>query len=95
MFIRGTRIRAEILYGYHINAEDPWTAQEIADDYGLPLEAVEEAIAFCRSAPPEVAEDRARERRLAEASGMLDPDYKYHPYPKLLSAQELARLRDP
>lgn len=92
LFIKGTRIRAEIFYGYHINAEDPWTAQEIADDYGLPLEAVEEAIAYCRGAPPEVAEDRAREHRLLEAMGTLEPGYKYRPYPKRLSAQELARL---
>ena len=29
---------------------------------------------------------------LAEATGMNDPDYKYHPRPRLLSAQEIARI---
>jgi hypothetical protein len=27
-----------------------------------------------------------------EASGMNDPNYKYHPYPKVLSPQEWLRI---
>jgi len=26
------------------------------------------------------------------ASGQLEPDYKYHPYPKILTPEEWARL---
>jgi hypothetical protein len=51
----------------------------------LPLAAVEEAIAYCQTDPPEIKEDFEREERLMEASGMNDPDYKngckYRPVP--------------
>ncbi len=92
LFIKGTRIRARTLYGWFACAE-PRSAEEIAADYNLPVEAVKEAIAYCESNPPELLEDYAREEALAEATGMNDPNYKYHGKPKLLSAQEMARLR--
>jgi uncharacterized protein (DUF433 family) len=92
LFIKGTRIRARVLYGWYA-CEEPQTPEEIAADYGLPVEAVLEAIAYCESNPPELLEDYAREEALMEASGMNDPDYKYHPSPKLLSPQERMRLR--
>ena len=37
--------------------EETMTPEEIAADYSLPLEAVLEAIAYCQSNPPEIAED--------------------------------------
>src|SRR5207253_9688926 len=37
LFIKGTRIRAELIYRAHINAEEPRTAKELAADYSLPL----------------------------------------------------------
>ena len=43
LFIKGTRIRAEVVYRLSVGRE-PMTAEEIAADYGLPLEAVKEAI---------------------------------------------------
>jgi len=57
LFIKGTRIRARILYGMFMSAEEPRTPEQIAEDYGLPLEAVREAIAYCQSNPPEIRED--------------------------------------
>ena len=39
-----TRIRAELIYRAHVNAEEPMTPEEVAVDYGLPLAAVAEAI---------------------------------------------------
>ena len=92
LFIKGTRIRARTLYGWYA-CEEPMTPDEIAADYNLPLEAVKEAIAYCEFNPPELLEDYAREEALMEASGMNDPDYKYHPSQKLLSPQERAKLR--
>src|SRR3954447_13437125 len=77
LFIKGRRIRARDLYGMFMSAEEPMTPQEIAADYGLPLEVVQEAIAYCQTDPSEIKEDFAREERLMEASGMNDPDYKY------------------
>jgi uncharacterized protein (DUF433 family) len=93
LFIKGTRIRAELIYRAHINAEEPMTPEEVAVDYGLPLPAVAEAIDYCKSNPPEIDGDIAREEAIMAASGQLDPDYKYHPQPKVLTPQEWARLR--
>jgi uncharacterized protein (DUF433 family) len=91
LFIKGTRIPARALYGWFA-CEEPLTAEEIAADYSLPLEAVREAIAYCESNPPELLEDYSREESLAEATGMNDPDYKLGGQPKLLPPQERHRL---
>ena len=91
LFVKGRNIAARTLYGRYMSAEDPYTPEEIAADYNLPLEVVLEAIAYCESNPPEIASDWAAEEALSEASGMNDPNYKGKP--KLLSPQEMARLR--
>jgi uncharacterized protein (DUF433 family) len=95
LFVKGTRIPARTLYGLAVSAEEgaPLTPEEIAREYGLPIEAVREAIAYCESNPPELASDYAAEEALMEATGMNEPGYKYHPSPRLLSAQEMGRLR--
>ncbi len=93
LFIKGTRIRARILYGEFMSEEEPRTPEQIAADYELPVEAVKEAIAYCQSNPPEIAEDFRREEALMEATGMNDQNYKYHGKPKILSPQETARIR--
>ena len=69
------------------------TPEEIAVEYDLPMEAVLEAIAYCQSNPPEIRQDWEREEAMMEASGMNDPNYKYNPQPRLLTAEELARLK--
>jgi uncharacterized protein (DUF433 family) len=94
LFLKGTRIMARTVYGWYMTEEDPQTPEEIAAAYNLPLEAVKEAIAYCESNPPEVEQDFEREEALMEATGMNDPDYKYHPTPKRLSPQERARIHD-
>lgn len=92
LFVKGTRIRARVLYGWYAG-EEPMTPDEIAGEYNLPVEAVKEAIVYCESNPPELLEDYAREEALMEATGMNDPNYKFHPSPKLLSPQDRARIR--
>lgn len=92
LFVKGTRIRARILYGCFMSEEEPRTPQQIAKDYDVPVEAVKEAIAYCESNPPELLEDYRCEEALMEASGMNDPNYKFHPTPKRLTAQEVARI---
>jgi uncharacterized protein (DUF433 family) len=92
LFIKGRRIAARTLYGMYAREDSPRTPEEIAADYDLPVEAVREAIAYCESDPPELLQDYAAEEALMEATGMNDPDYKYHPTPKLLSPEEKARL---
>jgi uncharacterized protein (DUF433 family) len=92
LFVAGRRIRARTLYGAYMSAEEPMTPEEIAADYDLPLEAVEEAIAYCKSDPPEIRIDFEREERLMEATGMNDPDYRLGGRYKSISPEEIARI---
>ncbi len=92
LFVKGTRIRARVLYGMFRSAEEPMTPEEIAADFNLPLEAVKEAISYCQSNPPEIAQDLEREERLMEASGMKDPDYKHGGKFKVVPPAEVARI---
>ena len=64
LFVKGTRIRARVLYGYHMCEEEPRTPEQIAEDYNLPVKAVKEAIAYCESDPPALLEDYRREDAL-------------------------------
>src|SRR5713226_5729258 len=91
LFIKDRWISARTLYGKYAREEEPMTPEDIAADYDLPLEAVLEAIAYCESNPPELAEDYAWEEARMEATGMNDPNYDGKP--KLLTAEERARLR--
>jgi uncharacterized protein (DUF433 family) len=94
LFVKGSRIAARTLYGYYTPGED-WpgmTVEELAADFNLPVEAVREAIAYCESDPPEIRADHAMEEALMEATGMNDPDYKYHPSPRPLSPEDYARI---
>jgi uncharacterized protein (DUF433 family) len=45
-FINGTRTRAETIYSY-IVGPDRQTPEEVAEDTGLPLEAVLECVRYC------------------------------------------------
>jgi uncharacterized protein (DUF433 family) len=92
MFVKGTRIRARVIYGLYRSEEEPLTPDEIAAGYNLPVEAIREAIAYCESNPPEIEEDFRREEALMQATGMNDPDYKYHPTPKVIPTEERARI---
>src|SRR5437762_1816546 len=92
LFIKGTRIRAELIYRAHINAEEPRTVEELAADFSLPLPAILEAVEYVKSNPPEIVADIAREEAIMAATGQSDPDYKYHPHRKPLTPQEWARL---
>src|SRR5260370_39560117 len=86
LFIRERWISARTLYGMYAREESRMMPEEIAADYALPLEAVHEAIAYCESNPPELAEDYAREEAVMEATGMKDPNYDGRP--KVLTPQE-------
>src|SRR6185436_3490349 len=76
LFLKGRRIRAEILYGLTVDGSEPLTAEEVAESYDLPLEAVQEAVAYCQSNPPEIMLDHQREEKIMELTGMNDPEYK-------------------
>jgi uncharacterized protein (DUF433 family) len=91
--IKGTAFRARTLYGRYMSAEEPATIEQIAEEYGVSIEAVKEAIAYCESDPPEIRQDWAVEEALMEASGMNEPQYKYNPKPRPISPEEYARIR--
>jgi uncharacterized protein (DUF433 family) len=95
LFIKGTRIRASVLYGIYMCEDDPpLTPEDIAADYSLPVEAVREAIAYCETNPPEIASDFAAAELSMELHGMNHPDYKYNPkkYYRLLTPEERDRI---
>jgi uncharacterized protein (DUF433 family) len=91
LFIKGTRIKAESIYALTVDGSEPMTPEEVASDFGLPLEAVKEAIAYCESNPPEMLEDQRREELVMEVTGMNDPEYKYGGRYRLMSPEERAR----
>jgi uncharacterized protein (DUF433 family) len=72
LFVKGTRIAARILYGLHVNEEEPMTLEEIATAYNLPLDAVREAVAYCQSNPPEIQLDWEREEAHMQARAASD-----------------------
>ena len=88
---QGRWVSARTIYGQAVG-DGARTREQLAEDYNLPLEAVQEAIAYCESGPPEIAEDWAAEEALLEADSMKEPDSKYHANPRLLPPQEIARL---
>ena len=91
LFVMG-RIFPWTLHGQYVHEEEPLTMEQIAADWEIPLEAVQEAIAYYESDPPEMLEDFRREEALMEACGMNDPNYKLNPRPKILTAEERAAV---
>jgi uncharacterized protein (DUF433 family) len=78
LFIKGTRIRAEAVYAGTVDGEPPhMTAEEVAVDMNLPLEAVKEAIAYCAADPEAVREDHRHEREDLIARGVMDAEGNY------------------
>jgi uncharacterized protein (DUF433 family) len=90
LFLKGTRIRAWVIYCDHVAQE--MTPEEIAKDRDLPVEAIREAIAYCASNPPEVLGDVIREQQHMRAAGMFELEYKHDPTPRILTPQERARI---
>jgi hypothetical protein len=75
-----------------MSGEELMTSEEIAADFNLPLDVVQEAIAYCQSNPPEIKKDFEREERLMEACGLNDPDYKHGGKFKLIPPEEITRI---
>ena len=67
LFVNG-RIRAEILYRETVGPE-PLTPEEVAGEYGLPVEAVAEAIDYCLRNRELLDGERAREAARIKAAG--------------------------
>jgi uncharacterized protein (DUF433 family) len=94
LFIKGTRIRAEIIYYSWLDAEppEPTTPEEVAADWNVSVEAVREAIAYCQSNPPEREEDHREARAEAIAKGWMDAEGNWIRPAGRLSPEEEERL---
>jgi len=94
LFVKGRNIAAWTLYSMYVGGEEPaMTREAIAADFDLPLEAVQEAIRYCESNPPEIQQDWQADEALAAATGMKDAHGKRPSSPRVLSPSEMARLR--
>jgi uncharacterized protein (DUF433 family) len=90
--IKGKRIFAWTLYCEFVSEKEPRTPEQLAEDWDVPLEAVKEAIEYCRADPPELLEDYRRQERRREAIGMNDPAIRRTGKPRPLSTEDRARL---
>ena len=63
LFIKDRWVAARTLYGQAVG-ENARTQNQLATDFNLPLEAVDEALAYCQMNPPEILEDWQREEAL-------------------------------
>jgi uncharacterized protein (DUF433 family) len=72
LFVKGRRIRAEVLYRQTVG-EDPRTPEQVAEDYDLPLEVVLEAIDYCLHNEPLLREERERDLEQERAMGLDRP----------------------
>jgi len=92
LFVLGYIPTWTIHSSYTAPPPDGMSVEEIAADWNIPVEAVREAIAYCESKPPEMQADQRREEAWMEAMGMNDPNYKWHPHPRIPSPEEITRL---
>jgi hypothetical protein len=69
------KFRADFIYGQSVG-DEARTPEELAADFDLPLEAVQEAIHYCTHNLDQVLEQRARD------NAEWDEYEKLHPTPK-------------
>src|SRR5436309_6391249 len=97
LFIKGTKLLAWDIYcaAYPRGEDDDRTPEQVAEDYGIPIEAVYEAIRYGESKPVEAAYDVRRQDLIMEAHNMFHPEYKHRPQElyRPLTAEDRARIR--
>lgn len=74
LWVKGRHIRAEVLYRFTIGTE-PRTPGEVAQDYDLPVEAVQEAIDYARRNQEVLEAERAREASRMRQLGLDQPPF--------------------
>ena len=72
LFLKGKRIRAEVLYRETVGLE-PRTPEQVAQDYGVLLEAVLEAIDYSTHHEDLLRQERDRELKRIRAAGRDRP----------------------
>ena len=71
-FLKGTRTRAESIYR-ELLGPDYQTPEQVAEDCGLPVEAVREAIEYCEHNEELLHQERERDLADIEARGLGRP----------------------
>jgi uncharacterized protein (DUF433 family) len=69
LFYRERKIRADTLYRLTVG-EDAQTPEQVAADYGIPVEAVLEAIHFCTHNEEFLRQEYVREEESAKTNGL-------------------------
>jgi len=73
LWLKDRHIRAEVLYRHTIGPE-PRTPEEVADDYGLPVAAVREAVEYSIRHQALLDAERQRADERLRQAGLLDVD---------------------
>jgi hypothetical protein len=77
LFVQG-RIRAEILYRETVGSE-PLSPEEVADEYGIPVAAVLEAIDYCLRSDVQQLLDAERDRETTRLKAAGRDQWPYAP----------------
>jgi uncharacterized protein (DUF433 family) len=72
LFLKGRRIRAAVVHEA-VYGPDPYTPEEFAREYGVPLDAVREAIDYVSNNLPLIEAERDREAADIQARGLDRP----------------------
>lgn len=72
LFLKGHRIRAAVVYEA-VHGPDPYTPEEFAREYRVPLEAVREALDYVANNMPLIETERDREAADVRARGLDRP----------------------
>jgi uncharacterized protein (DUF433 family) len=71
LWLKGRRIRAATVWE-SVHGPDPYTPEEFAENFQVPLEAVLEALDYVDQNPEIVEQDRECEAASLRARGLLD-----------------------
>jgi hypothetical protein len=74
LFYKGLNLRAEVLYRQTVGLE-PRTPEEVAKDYNVPVEAVLEAIDYCKNNEPLLRRERDQTLAKIRQRGLDKPPY--------------------
>jgi uncharacterized protein (DUF433 family) len=72
MFLKGRRIRAAVVHEA-VHGPDPYTPEEFAREYGVPLEAVREALDYVANNRSLIEAERDREAADVRTRGLDRP----------------------
>jgi len=72
LFLKGRRIRAAVVHEA-VHGPDPYTPEEFAREFQVPLEAVREALDYVDQDLPLIEQERDREAARLRARGLIGP----------------------